>query len=624
MTGDPFGKPCSANQPPEATKFRSGRRPAGVLLSAPRRVRRGPLPLPLWRLRGICREWSRLAAAGARLRRVDQVLHCAEKSLWRWLLRAWHGIAASRSLQEQAQRPGSSPCSPELAHWILLFWRSTVLGCCPGYRAELEEEARRLGREQRAAAGLLAAARVEDARFLCQRAALAAWRDSAGVRRKRADSHSANDFGSIVALEVWGFRLWLIEAALSLCMSGNLALKLGFESFVQFLVWGGVHVLSSLLKVTGSGVAFVAMAAAAVGLAKLCCDVNFGSAFSLPMEWRPNLSRAPCQPATRSPNSSPGSALPVGRILGLGLGIGVALACRAPRRAGRKMHSRTRAVKTVDASTNPSLVLRLPTYDIATEKFYGMPASEQEEILLQLRALVTRYELEQVVGVDIKHRHFEMLPRHVLLESQRVEAKESVMRPAAMSEPMTPFSFVLMDGKWMPYEFVEEHCHSAQLGLTKVARCGGFLQELSHYLAARGLEDVFGFHVLHREHLSGEARGTLETPGRSENELLIRCGDPRIATCTDLRLTGLAPGRDLSIEQKALQVMTPTTPLPSTDCDDHDDHSDDGRPMMAATTKAAAAAVSSVWPDDFWLLWSRKLPGLRSSEDVHVPKVLRR
>ena len=255
-----------------------------------------------------------------------------------------------------------------------------------------------------------------------------------------------------------------------------------------------------------------------------------GSAFSLPMEWRANLSRAPCQAATRSPNSSPGSAVPVGRMLGLGLGIGAVLAFRAPRRAGRKMHSRTRAVQTVNASTHPSLMLkpddsvyqRLPTYDIATEKFYGMPASEQEEILLKLRALVTRYELEQVVGVDIKHRHFEMLPRHVLLESQRVEAKESVMRPAAMSEPMTPFSFVLMDGKWMPYEFVEEHCHSAQLGLTKVARCGGFLQELSHYLAARGLEDVFGFHVLHREHLSGEARGTLETPGRSENELLIR------------------------------------------------------------------------------------------------------
>ena len=101
-------------------------------------------------------------------------------------------------------------------------------------------------------------------------------------------------------------------------------------------------------------------------------------------------------------------------------------------------------------------------------------------------------------------------------------AKESVMRAVLASQPMVPFSFVLLDGKWVPYEFVEESCTSAKTGLTKVRACNGFLEDFAGIVKRHGLQHILGFNVLHREHLDGEAKGTLETPGHAANELRIR------------------------------------------------------------------------------------------------------
>lgn len=169
-----------------------------------------------------------------------------------------------------------------------------------------------------------------------------------------------------------------------------------------------------------------------------------------------------------------------------------------------------------------SVYQQLPTYEAATEKFYGLSDLERDSILAQLEALLNKHGLVQVVGVTIKHRHFTMPPGQVLLESQNAQAKESVMRPQSTSVPMIPFSFSLVDDQWMPFEFVEEGCKSAATGLEKVLGCPGFLEEYTQALLVSGVEDILGFQVLHRQHLGGEAHGTLETPGRAANELLIR------------------------------------------------------------------------------------------------------
>merc|ERR1712107_452812 len=85
----------------------------------------------------------------------------------------------------------------------------------------------------------------------------------------------------------------------------------------------------------------------------------------------------------------------------------------------------------------------------------------------------------------------------------------------------TPFSFALSGRTWKPYEFVTD-CGAAKEGLAAVISKSGFLEELADAVAGFDLQDVLGFHILHRDFLGSEARGTIETPGYSEDELLLR------------------------------------------------------------------------------------------------------
>jgi len=165
---------------------------------------------------------------------------------------------------------------------------------------------------------------------------------------------------------------------------------------------------------------------------------------------------------------------------------------------------------------------QLPHFDDATAKFYSCPGSEREKLLAELRCLVERFGLEDVVAVDLKHKHFRMPPGHVLYEEPDVDSMESLMKPVPMELKMVPFSFAFVNGCWRPYEFVGPGCVAVVSGLEKVCECSGFLEGLFPIIAKHGMEDVFGFHVLHRDHLGTGAHGTIEMSGEGDNELLLR------------------------------------------------------------------------------------------------------
>eukprot|EP00971_Amphidinium_carterae_P314244 6246418-Amphidinium_carterae.1 len=69
--------------------------------------------------------------------------------------------------------------------------------------------------------------------------------------------------------------------------------------------------------------------------------------------------------------------------------------------------------------------------------------------------IVGRHGLQEIVGIDIKHKHFEMPIDHCLLEVQDVQARESFMKPALHTVPKVPFAYKLAGDSWVPYEFVE-------------------------------------------------------------------------------------------------------------------------------------------------------------------------
>lgn len=136
-------------------------------------------------------------------------------------------------------------------------------------------------------------------------------------------------------------------------------------------------------------------------------------------------------------------------------------------------------------ASRPIIVLEsddLIYFDAATKKFYGLPDTQRKEILQQADGVFTRHGLEQAVSVTITHRHFTIQHGQVLLERQNVQAKESAMRPESASVPMIPFSFALIEGQWVPFEFVEAMCKSASIGLETVLGRTEFLTDCERML----------------------------------------------------------------------------------------------------------------------------------------------
>jgi len=197
--------------------------------------------------------------------------------------------------------------------------------------------------------------------------------------------------------------------------------------------------------------------------------------------------------------------------------------CNHCRHCSSHCNSHGEKLLPLQVEPDDSVYARLPEYDYATDKFFlGLAADNRMGVLQEVRELIERHGLEEVVAVDLKHRHFQMPSGHVLLEERHIEAQESVMKAAPFTVPMIPFAFVLSDGAWKPYEFVHVECESAVHGLELVRNNLDFLGEMRSLLMKHGLEDILGIHILHREHLGLGTHGTIETPGRAGDELLLR------------------------------------------------------------------------------------------------------
>jgi len=104
---------------------------------------------------------------------------------------------------------------------------------------------------------------------------------------------------------------------------------------------------------------------------------------------------------------------------------------------------------------------------------------------------------------------------------EEVYSDKAIMKPTMAAVPMTPFAFKLEHDTFLPHEFVKAACVPAADGLARVLENPGFLKELAHVLKTHDMQDLLGFHILHRDHLV-DKHGTIETPGETERELVIR------------------------------------------------------------------------------------------------------
>ena len=172
-------------------------------------------------------------------------------------------------------------------------------------------------------------------------------------------------------------------------------------------------------------------------------------------------------------------------------------------------------VLTADASS----YARLPIFEDAIEAFAAL--TTREALLSSCEALVRSHGLGDVVGVDVKHKHFDLPTGTLLVERQNVSDASAVMKPEASSDvvgTLTPCAFFFSEGGWQPHEYVLDS-REAEVALETVLAAPNFLDALADLLCGHAAARYLGFHLLHRGFLGG---ATIETPGKAPHELLLR------------------------------------------------------------------------------------------------------
>jgi hypothetical protein len=172
-------------------------------------------------------------------------------------------------------------------------------------------------------------------------------------------------------------------------------------------------------------------------------------------------------------------------------------------------------VLTADASS----YAQLPIFEDAIEAFAAL--TSREALLSGCETLVRVHGLGDIVGVDIKHKHFDLPTGALLVERQNIAGLSAVMKPETTSDAigtLTPCAFFFSDARWQPHEYVLDS-PEAEVALEKVLAAPNFLDALADLLRGHAAAGYLGFHFLHRGFLGSS---TIETPGESPHELLLR------------------------------------------------------------------------------------------------------
>lgn len=138
-----------------------------------------------------------------------------------------------------------------------------------------------------------------------------------------------------------------------------------------------------------------------------------------------------------------------------------------------------------------------------------------------LGAVIEQHGMEDSVGICLLHKHFDLKAQEVLVETQSVG--ESHLKPQSWTsdEALVPYMWkVTTRCEVFPLEFVqadEDKSRKTAFVLSNSA----FLADLTRTILELGLEDVAGFSVLHRDHLTDIDPSTLELTNDQLRKLVV-------------------------------------------------------------------------------------------------------
>jgi hypothetical protein len=172
-----------------------------------------------------------------------------------------------------------------------------------------------------------------------------------------------------------------------------------------------------------------------------------------------------------------------------------------------------------------TMVARLLDFEVATELFYSELATDRRlGLLRRCETIIRQHGLQDVVGIELAHKHFDLPDDTVLVERQDVAGLSATMKPeaAGSGSDLTPFAFFYAARGWIPHEYVAD-CPLAEQRLLQVKAKPGFLEELGAALAEEpgDVTRFLGFVVRHRDFLESDV-GTIETAGDGPHELKVQ------------------------------------------------------------------------------------------------------
>jgi hypothetical protein len=208
------------------------------------------------------------------------------------------------------------------------------------------------------------------------------------------------------------------------------------------------------------------------------------------------------------------------------------------------------------ATYDPKVFSNLDELSGALERFEERNASS---VLKRIGSIICRYGMQDVVGVTMAHRHFNVNPSEKLVEE--FKDNKAIIKPLTgeHEKNLTPFAWRLyFDSKgaltWFPLEFVRtEAVQSSTIeNNRKIQESENFLKELAEELVRLDMVEVFGIGLVHREinvnpgevlveSLETESR-TLTFTAMPENEL-----DEQSMVTTFWKFNG--HGADIQFEQ---------------------------------------------------------------------------
>merc|ERR1712130_378342 len=167
----------------------------------------------------------------------------------------------------------------------------------------------------------------------------------------------------------------------------------------------------------------------------------------------------------------------------------------------------------------------LPSFEEATSKFDQLPRGKWQDFLTDASGVLSATNLTDVIGVGIKHRHFDMPENHILVAEQFADRSE--MSPKAQTHAFgaLPISFGMHKGGLHAYEYVYP---SKNVSKKMDMLSAGLFENLVSLSEFHGLADLASFHIKVHDNLMGESgcANTLEQSGLGDRELVITARQP--------------------------------------------------------------------------------------------------